>query len=55
MDKKSIALWVLGMAYLGAIAQVPSIFLDEVLGMSVVFAGLTLVVCAIVNARRKKA
>lgn len=53
MNHKNIAIWTLAFAYLGAIGSVPNLFMDQVLGTSILFAVVTFVTCAIVGAVRR--
>lgn len=54
LSGKDIAIWTLALALFGAVLEVPGFFLGRVLGSAVLFAVGALVVCAVINARKRK-
>lgn len=54
MQHKNIAIWVLSFSLLGAISEVPGLFLNQVLGGTIAAGCITFVVCCIVSVQKNK-
>lgn len=54
MEHKNIAIWVLSFALLGAISEVPGLFLNRVLGGMLIGGFIAFVICCMVSVRKGK-
>lgn len=54
MEHKNMAIWVLSFALLGAISEVPGLFLSQVLGGTFIGGFIAFVICCIVSVRKGK-